>query len=85
MHDTIRIMLTIGVEPLLQRSLSQHLYSHVVPLAVLQAFKKPVSAASHCCLLLQLFVNDVVDARPTVKFTPVVTQRSKPSPQSVSF
>ena len=85
MHDTIRIMLTIGVEPLLQRSLSQHLYSHVVPLYVLQALKKVVSAPSHSCLLLQIFVNDVVDTGPTVKFRPVVAQRSEPSPQSVSF
>ena len=85
MHDTIRIMLTIGVEPLLQRSVSQHLYSHVVPLAALQELKTVVSAASHSFLLLQIFVNDVVDAGPTVKFMPVVAQRSKPSPQSVSF
>ena len=78
-------MLTIGVEPLLQRSVSQHLYSHVVPLAALQELKKAVLAVSHVCLRVQLFVNDVVDTGPAVKFRPVVRQLSKPFPQSVSF
>lgn len=78
-------MLTIGVEPLLQRSVSQHLYSHVVPLFVLQALKKPVLAVSHVCLRMQTFVNLVVDTGPAVKFRPVVRQLSKPFPQSVSF
>ena len=78
-------MLTIGVEPLLQRSVSQHLYSHVVPLAALQALKKAVLEVSHVCLRVQTFVNLVVDTGPTVKFRPVVRQPSKPSPQSVSF
>lgn len=77
-------MLTIGVEPLLQRSVSQHLYSHVVPSATLQALKKAVPAVSHVCLIVQLFVNSVVDNGPAVKFRPVVRQLSKPSPQSVS-
>ena len=66
MHDTIRIMLTIGVEPLLQRSVSQHLYSHVVPLAALQALKMAVSPASHVCLTMQIFVNNVVVTGPAV-------------------
>ena len=59
-------MLTIGVEPLLQRSVSQHLYSHVEPSAALQAIKKAVSTVSHVCLIVQVFVNSVVDNEPTV-------------------
>ena len=66
--------------PLLHRSVSQHLYSQVLPFAALQAFKKPVSATSHTLLVVQLFVNPFVDE----KIKLVVTQRSRPGPQVVS-
>ena len=62
------MMLTIGVEPLfvglvvgllapLQRSVSQHLYSHLPP-ASLQAFKVTESAKSQAALVVQDFVYD---------------------------
>ena len=47
-------MLTIGEVPLLQRSLSQHLYSHLPP-AALQTFKATEPAKAQSALVVQDF------------------------------
>lgn len=87
-------MLTIGVEPLLvgllvglgevpllQRSLSQHLYSHLPP-ASLQGFKAPESATSHTALAVQVFAYALICLYSMLD----VTQRGSVSPlQSCSF
>lgn len=56
-------MLTMGTAPLLtllpllHRSVSQHLYSHVLSFAALHACKKTVLAVSQTALGEQIFVN----------------------------
>ena len=47
----------MGEVPLLQRSLSQHLYSHL-PAAALQTFKATAPAKSQSALVVQDFVYD---------------------------
>lgn len=75
----------MGAAPLLHRSVSQHLYSHVLPFAALHACKKTVLAVSQVALVEQIFVNIFVVTRPAVKSKPVVAHRSPAFPQSSSF
>ena len=77
-------MLTIGEVPLLQRSLSQHLYSHLPP-AALQAFKATEPAKSQSALVVQDFVYDFDSWEPTLNSVVNVKQRGSDPLQSSSF
>lgn len=77
-------MLTIGEVPLLQRFLSQHLYSHLPP-ASLQGFKAPEFAASQAALLEQDLVYDFVSWEPILNSVVNVTQRGSDPLQSICF